>query len=296
VPVKEAPKTLAGFSERVQVLTQVEEDVPPIVTNVPQWVGACALAAAGIALIFYFFSGVTPVVQGPVFKWIELRQGDQQVSRVGDRSYWTQPQCQGFEIDNPDTRREFISIPDSSQLQAVTGFPILYPQTRVSAPGTELTYSLKLIGGGYSACVEPVPDPVDPGQVIRHEYFAYSYTPTRRNTETNRFKIFQAQRLPIHLDVSSGQWEEVRVGQNRGVYWHGDRYRDAEGRTWGEGAHVLVTEEGERVITIIVEPEEGISKDLLITMAVGLSSDRPIDLSKPPYYSGASIEQSVGLR
>jgi hypothetical protein len=284
VPVKEAPKSLAGFSERVQVLTQVEDDIPPLVTNMPQWIGACALAAVGIAFVFYFFAGLTPTGQGPTFRWIELRQNDVQISQVGDRSYWTQSQCQGFALDDPEARREFVSLPDAEQLQAVAGFPIYYPQPRVSAPGTELTYTLKLIGSGISSCTELVPDPSDLGQQVRHEYFAYSYTTTGRNTETSRFKIFQANRIPLHIDVSSGEWEEVQVGELKGVYWHGDRYRDAEGRMWGDGAHVLMAEEKERVFTIIASAEEGISKELLLTLATGMRSQRPTDLSSPTYH------------
>src|SRR5687768_8012663 len=48
-PVKAAPKSLAGFSENVMVLTQVEEDIPSLISNVPQWIGATF--AAGLAVI-----------------------------------------------------------------------------------------------------------------------------------------------------------------------------------------------------------------------------------------------------
>jgi hypothetical protein len=158
VVVKEQPKSLAGFSERVQVLTQVEEEIPPIVTRVPQWIAACFLAAGGVALLFFALSSFVPKVQGPSFRWVELRQGTERVSQVGDRSYWTKPACSGFDLEDTEARREFISIPDSRQLQAVVGFPVLYPPMEVPVPGEPITYRLRPTGSGVSTCIEDVPD------------------------------------------------------------------------------------------------------------------------------------------
>jgi hypothetical protein len=281
VAVKEQPKSLAGFSERVQVLTQVEEEIPPIVTRVPQWIAACALAAGGVALLFFALSSFVPKVQGPSFRWVELRLGGERISQVGDRSYWTEPSCLGFDLEDPEARREFISIPDSRQMQAVAGFPVLYPPTEIPVPGEPLTYRLRPTGSGISTCTEDVPDPTDPGQAVRFEYLAYSYTTEGRRDNTTRFKIFQGRRLPQLLDVTSGTWEQVEEGNLRGVYWRGDTYRDIEGRPWREGAHVLVAEREDVVLTIIAEDDEGMGKGLLANLAAAMGTGPPADVRLP---------------
>jgi hypothetical protein len=281
VVIREQPKSLAGFSERVQVLTQVEEEIPPIVTRVPQWIAACFLAAGGVALLFFALSSFVPKVQGPSFRWVELRQGTERVSQVGDRSYWTKPACSGFDLEDTEARREFISIPDSRQLQAVVGFPVLYPPMEVPVPGEPITYRLRPTGSGVSTCIEDVPDPADLGQAVRFEYLAYSYTAEGRRNNTTRFKIYQGQRLPQLLDVTSGTWEQVEEGDLRGVYWRGDSFRDIEGRPWRDSVHVLMAERGDIVLTVIAEDDEGIGKGVMTSLAAAMGTGPPADVRLP---------------
>lgn len=50
-PVKQPPKALAGFSEKVPVLTQAEEDVPPLTGMSLRWVGLAAALALLVLLV-----------------------------------------------------------------------------------------------------------------------------------------------------------------------------------------------------------------------------------------------------
>lgn len=279
VVVKEAPKSLAGFSERVQVLTQVEEDVPSLVSKVPQWIAACALAAVGVAFLFWAIGGSAQAVQGPQFRWIELHSGEEQISRVVDRTYWTETPCVGFSLNDPKAYREFISLPDAKQLQAASSFPVLYPLLDLPVPGTEVTHTFRLVGSGLSPCAGPAPDTSDQGAMVRLEYLSYSRTPEGRRNNLTRFKVIEARRIPMHLDVSSSEWQEVQTGEMRGVYWQDSRYRDIEGRIWTEGARGLLVEDEERTLMIIAEADEGIDKELLIALAASVGTGSPTDVA-----------------
>jgi hypothetical protein len=56
-PVKEVPKSLAGFSENVQVLTQVEDDIR-LTSDMPLWIAATVLASAVAVLALWLISVV----------------------------------------------------------------------------------------------------------------------------------------------------------------------------------------------------------------------------------------------
>jgi hypothetical protein len=286
-PVMEKPKTMAGFSERVQVLTQVDEDVPPLVTNVPQWIGACVAAAAAVAFFFWLIAGSAPASAGPAYAWIEIHNGPVQVSRIAGRDSWADVPCRGVDAEDPGARREFTSVPDPEQLQDVAGFTVLHPRREISVPGGEMTHTLRFIARGFSPCSAPVPDPLDPGRIVRMEYLAYSRTAAGRLPNLARIKVFEAERFPMKIDVSTGEWEEVTVGTYRGVYWHGDGYRDLEGQPWREGAHVLIIEDDVRITAIVTEANEGYNRDVLLNIASGLSSTRPPELWRRTDVAGA---------
>jgi hypothetical protein len=158
---------------------------------------------------------------------------------------------------------------------------VLYPPMEVPVPGEPITYRLRPTGSGISTCIEDVPDPADLGQAVRFEYLAYSYTAEGRRDNTTRFKIYQGQRLPQLLDVTSGTWEQVEEGDLRGVYWRGDSFRDIEGRPWRDSVHVLMAERGDIVLTVIAEDDEGIGKGVLTNLAAAMGTGPPADVRLP---------------
>jgi hypothetical protein len=54
-PVKETPRSLAGFSEEVQVLTQVEDDIQ-LTSDMPLWIGMTLAASAVAMLVLWLLS------------------------------------------------------------------------------------------------------------------------------------------------------------------------------------------------------------------------------------------------
>ncbi len=297
--VKAAPKSLAGFSENVTVLTQVEEDVPSLISNAPQWIAATVAAGLAFTGLFWLVANLLFPVYIPQYEWIEVRQGGKVVAQQKPNANASLAACSGFTLTKPDQERKFIRLPDDrNQLRSSVGFPVEFlPRTLaitttvpitptaqaftpISAPSepvlstlTEtrtITYSLALTDMSVAPCTGDIPDPEDPGAVVKLAYVAQIST-GRRSGISTPLSFFQAREQPVFLDAGNGLWKEVTVGGGRGVYWRGGPYRDVEGNAWIGDVSVLIIERGGIISTLVGQANQQVTEEMLLGLWAAMS-------------------------
>ena len=292
--VKAPPRTLAGFSERVQVLTQTEEDVPPLINNAPQWIAATVAASLVVAFILSWVSSYMQAANRPTFTWIEVKVGDRVLARRVLPSDWKGQECGKFITDGEASARkfntasapitrEFIGVPPAD-VQNYVGFSLDTVPPRLSV-GSQITqtYNLHPSGGGVATCTEEMPNPADKAAIAQVEYDTYQER-EGGSTRMGHMSVFQAEEQPVTINVPTDRLKEVSVGGTRGIYWRGSAYTDISGRTWA-GQINLVAVEREGLVTMLVgDGEEGINEELLLWV-VGRFDDaqaaREIEESRP---------------
>jgi hypothetical protein len=292
VAVKVVPKTLAGFSENVPVMTQTEDNIPQLISRAPQIAGAIALAAGVIALLYWGIGMLLarPPAGMPTFSWIEVRQGGKAVSLTQRPSDWLKPSCQSYDLTDPAAKRDYISIPDIQQLQRLIGFPISYLPRTLSASDSltsTATYATNLSGLSMASCEETF-NPNDRGAIVKIDY-TVNRSATRndpnRGTTIAPLSVFQARQLPITLDVGAGTWKEVTVGGAHGVYWRGGPYHDLSDNTWIGDVSVMMVERGDSVLVLVGQASTGINEELLTQAMSSIDAERrgEENLKSPPF-------------
>ncbi|HUP27897.1 MAG TPA: hypothetical protein VM409_05635 [Chloroflexia bacterium] len=306
---KEEPKALAGFSESVPVLTQADEDVPPLISNVPQWIGATFAAGLVVIGIMWAISNVFFPVYRPQYAWIDLVQAGRSIT-VQDQqaSGKVLPACVGFNLSDPSSTRKFIRLPDDrEQARASVNFPIQFmprtltmtveitaTQTAQPSPGAEtpgatptsrrgptavplptgtrvVTYGFQLTDTSVAPCVGDTPDPNDPGASVKLNY-VLNINISRRSGQSTSFVVFQAREQPVFIDVSKGSWKEIKGEGWHGAYWKGAPYRDPEGKEWIGDVSVLVFENGGTITTMVGDARQGVTERMLTHLADYLHS------------------------
>lgn len=288
VPVKEVPKTLAGFSENVPVMTQAEDNIPQLVSRAPQIAGILVVAAGVIALLYWGISALlTRSPAGmPTFSWIEVKQGSKALSLIRRPDGWLAPSCLNYNILDPSARRDYVSIPDIQQLQHLVGFPIASLPRVVDAPDpptSTATYAMSLSGMSVASCEEDF-NPNDRGASVKIEY-TVNRTFGRGANQTSALSMFQARQLPITLDVGAGTWKEVTIGGSHGVYWRGGPYRDLSGNRWIGDVSVMMVERGESVLTLIGQASTGVNEEFLAQAISTIDTEQrgEENIKSPPF-------------
>jgi hypothetical protein len=292
IPVKVVPKTLAGFSENVPVMTQTEDNIPQLISRAPQIAGAIALAAGVIAVLYWGIGLLLsrPPAGMPTFSWITVQQEGKAVSIPQRPTDWIKPSCLSYDLADPTAKRDYVSIPDIQQLQRVVGFPIVYLPRTLSASDSvtsTATYATNLSGLNMASCEEDF-NPNDRGASVKIDY-TVTRGPTRndpnRGTTIAPLSVFQARQLPITLDVGSGTWKEVTIGGAHGVYWRGGPYRDLSGNVWIGDVSVMIVERGESVLILVGQASIGINEALLTQAISTIDSERrgEKNLKSPPF-------------
>ncbi|HKP54086.1 MAG TPA: hypothetical protein VJ183_15725 [Chloroflexia bacterium] len=277
VVVKEAPKSLAGFSESVPVLTQAEEKVPQLSSRAPQIAGVIVLAVGAIFLLNWVLSALLtrPPDGMPTYRWIEVKQDGKALSRVQRPSDWIAPKCQGYDFSNAAVRRGYISIPDTQQIQAGVGFPIAF-MPRILAvpepPTSTAMYAMNVSNMGIAPCEESF-STSDRGASVRIEYMANL---SLENGVIRTFPVstFQAQQMPTTLNVGIGTWKEVTVGDAHGIYWRGGPYRDMSGSMWIGDVSVMIVERGDSVLIFVGEFSAGATEEFVTEAVSTIVSQR----------------------
>lgn len=282
VKIKEAPKSLAGFSETVPVMTQVEEKVPALISRAPQIAGIVAATLGLVALIWWGVNAIAsrPPEGLPTYRWIEVKQGPKPLSNVERPDEWRAPLCPDYKLSDPAAKRKYVSIPDTQQIQANVGFAIVFLPKLIAMPDpptSTANFVMGLSGMAVSSCEEAF-STGDRGASVKIDYLA-NRSSAEGATRTAALSIFQGRQVPALLDAASGEWREVTVGKAHGVYWRGGPYNDPSGSTWIGDVSVMAIERGDLVMTLVGENSSGITEGFLTEVVRGIDRERTAEES-----------------
>jgi hypothetical protein len=294
-PASAPNRSLAGFSERLSVFTQAEEDVPPLVSNAPIWLAAVAASGLVVMVVLWLVGNLLQAGSVRSFRWIEVRSGNTiliKAERAGAvNEAGTNRRCAGSASGTPTTTavflprgrsteqvpvvtptyqslpqpvvpgaRPFFRMSDKDQLRLSLGFEVEFLPAMLTTPST---YTLRLTEMAVSPCGDGPPDPHDPAAVVKLGYSSRMQSADGYD-HLSPLVVFQAQQLPVSVDVSNGTWKIIREGGAQGVYWRGGPYRDIEGTDWPGDVSVLVVERGDMVTTFIGYARQGITEEMLV--------------------------------
>ena len=199
------------LSESVYVPPQAEEVVPPLTPTLLPRVLVAGAILVGLVLLYWVMALVVAALHpSPAYAWLSARKGGQVLFPHKPPAGWVAPSCEGFSLDDPAAKRDFITLPDKNQLQLNVGFEVQFlpPTLPLSA-----TYTIRLTDQAVSPCVESVPDPADPGEAVKLNYV------TRRQTDPESsdigaltvFEGFPYSKKKDYVDwVTEAKTEETR--------------------------------------------------------------------------------------
>lgn len=263
-PIKQTPTSLAGFSENVTVLTQAEDDLPPLVTTVPQMAVALFVTTVVVTLLAVAYNTFFPAPKSP-YTWIEVRHNGSVVAAPNLPRGYKAPVCPASVVTTtvPYVLREYTGAFDEHKAQENVDFPIEYVPALLTAGSTD--YGLGLIEASVAACDEP-------GETaysnVRLNYLVGITTPGQRYQTTQLF-VFQSRLQMVPVERANGIFKAVTIGEHQGVYWEGESYRDYSGIYWsGRGTiSVLVLEKDDLVTTFVGQADRGITEQMLTALA-----------------------------
>jgi hypothetical protein len=287
-PQKAVPKTMAGFSESVPVLTQVEDEVD-VGVNWPVTLLRGAIVLVVVALVIWGLSSLIRQGAIPTYQWIQALQTNVPVTQMQRKLAANDLPCKLARSDRPFEPVSFEPVQALRDAQADVGFNIPMLPVRISAPVTA-TFQLSFIN--VAPCDGATLRSGDPGAAVAMQYRVNrriagptvtpqsSVPPTRSNipgqnpggqTGAGFITMFVVNAQPSYVDVTSGSWHEVRSGNMHGLYWSGEPYTDLSGAQWMGDTSVLMLEHGDTVVTIVGSNGDGISEDLLEEAGAGIS-------------------------
>jgi hypothetical protein len=280
-PQKVAPKTLAGFSEHVQVPTQVEDDIKLGVN----WPLTLLRGGLGLALIVLVIWGIGSFLKAgtiPTYEWIEALQNKKPVTRVQNVLSVGDLPCKVTRSENPLQPSYFAPVQLLRDAQSYVDYNIPLLPAAISVPPT-YTFQLSFIN--VSPCEGSTLKPSDTGALVMLAYRSVRQqtgpTATARlssqNTRTNIpgqsaggqstsafLSLFASNEQPAYIDVSTGSWHEVHDGDVHGLYWRGGPYQDPSGAQWMGDISVLLLEHGDTVVTLVGPITDGFTEDVLV--------------------------------
>ncbi len=278
---KVAPKSLAGFSERVQVLTQVEEDVP-LHASVPKTLVRVVLALAAVALVVFGISWVISTFTTPAFTWIEVRKGSDLLNRITRPGGWQQYPCKVERQSSPLASEGFHTYTSAKIIRDRLTFDIPLLPLQVSNPST---YTLEFSQASVAPCKLDDEVSNDPGAMLKLNYNVH-YTiidptapltalgsPTGEKEVIVPLVAYVAREQPIPINVREGTWREVHLTSAKGgpdlhgVIWQGDYFHDRSGEAWYGPVIVLLVERGDMIMELEGAPHDGITEDFLLNVA-----------------------------
>jgi hypothetical protein len=282
---KVAPKSMAGFSEKVQVLTQVEDDVA-IHTNIPVLVArvTAIVAVAGLAVWGVF--SVIAWLGSPTFSWIELKNGDTLLNKIDRTGNWQSYPCKVQREADPITTEYYQPFTSKRDLGDALDFIIPNLPALITEPPT---YTLALNQMALAPCEPNRVVDADPGAILKLNYTAQytlgglsvPLTATQAILPDNgplpdqiatQITLYVAKDQPTPLDISVGSWREVRIipendkAPFHGVMWHGKPYYDRAGVRWSGDVSVLTVERGDMLYTLIGAPASDITEEILLAI------------------------------
>ncbi|MEO8285857.1 MAG: hypothetical protein ABI670_05440 [Chloroflexota bacterium] len=278
-PEKVAPKTLAGFSENVQVLTQVEENVA-IAVNWPRTILSGVLVVGAVVLAVWGIFSLLKSSSSPTFSWIELHSGDTVLNRQQRVAGWDDLPCRVARQQNPTRPGYFVPVQSLRDAQASVDYNIPLLPEGISVP-SKYTFQIEL--AAVDPCEGNTIKPSDSGALVSLQYQA-AHTlaattpgqgtvgrPTSARPGTGPLTMLASFDQPTVFDVSKGSWKEVRLPQAHGIYWRGSTYRDQTGVQWVDDVSVLLLEHDDQIVTIVGSNRDGITEEMLLEAARNIS-------------------------
>jgi hypothetical protein len=272
---KAAPKSLAGFSENVPILTQVEDNVSVGVN----WPIAILRGAVGLVVVALVVWGVSSLLRAgatPSYGWIQAMRDGQPVTHMQHVLNKEVPLCETARAQNPLRPGFFVPVESLRDAQSYVDYNIPLLPEGITIP---TTYTFRLSLASVDPCDGNTLKGSDEGALVALQYDsnelvvdpngktnAFGKSVTNKTVSTS-LSLFASSAQPAFLDVSSGNWKDVRVGSAHGVYWRGGPYRDPAGIQWIGDVSVLVIEHEDTVVTLVGSATEGITEDMLTEVA-----------------------------
>jgi hypothetical protein len=271
-PRPAAPQTMAGFSERVQVLTQVEENVR-LTTDWSKVILRGALAVAAVVVLYWGLSAFVAAATTPTYSWIEIRRSGETFSRQERPAEWTLLPCREERVRNRTRPFNFELVRSLGEARDFTGYSIPTLPDTITVP---TTYTFQLAVSAVDPCDGNDLAEGDEGALVKLQYSA-TYRqfapggPRGGRTQVTPLALFAGYLQPTDVDVTSGQWHEVRVSDDvRGVYWQGTPYRDKSGAQWLGEVSVLTVERDDKVVTLVGSHTDGTNEAVLVELVRNL--------------------------
>lgn len=278
---KVAPKSLAGFSDRVQVLTQVEEDVP-MNTSLPKLILRGAAAVAVVGLVVYGLYLLVSSFTTPTFRWIEVRKGSEVLTRVLRPSGWQQYPCKVERLQNPLITEWFHTYTAMRIVQDKLTFEVPALPLEVNAPNL---HKLEFGLASVASCDPSKEISKDPGAMLKLDYVVRQTLPdssalTGASGSSAGDKevvvplvAYIAKEQPLPLSVRNGTWREVNLKSARGgpdlhgVIWRGDSFHDRSGVAWYGEVIVLMVEQGNMTLILEGATYDFLTEEFLLEVA-----------------------------
>lgn len=285
--VRIAPTSLAGFSENVPVLTQVEDNIS-LRSKVPMRIAVLLVAGllAVAAVVWAGNSFFAPPRSN--LAWIDVLQNGKPVYAATLPANYKAPRCPSWTTiaTSPYILRDYVPSPSKDKAQGNLDFPLEYLPASLVVSGT--TYTLTYLDTAVAACEGPGSVPYSSAKL---NYIARWNGPDGQ-VKLAPLAVFEGKRQRVAVDATQGKWKAVDVGSHKGVLWEGTPYKDTSGFDWFGDTIMLVVERAEIVTTIIGQASSGVTEGLL-TEAVTQMAKASTQQSTAQYSSTSSIGTSV---
>ncbi|MEA2576245.1 MAG: hypothetical protein QOH93_3543 [Chloroflexia bacterium] len=262
-PAKQTPKSLAGFSENVTVLTQAEEDLPQLATTAPQMAVAVFVTAVLVTLLALAYNFVFPAPKSP-YTWIEVRQNSNIAQAPNLPKGYKSPICPASIVTDtaPFVLRNYADFPTRQKAQENVDFLIQTPPDSVAVGRTE--FSLGLVATGVAPCDELG------GLTYSSAKLSYLVRSTSPGVEfqLGQLSVFEVRQQVVRVDNTNPTFRQVTIGDRKGVVWESESYRDYSNALWlGQGPiTVMVLEKDEIVTTFVGQKDKGITEEMLTAL------------------------------
>lgn len=258
VVVRAAPKSLAGFSENVPVLTQVEDDIG-LGSPVPQWIATTLAAGLLVAFVFWWVGSRFLGLPKSGLAWIEVRQGERPIYAASPPNDYKAPRCPSWTPTplSPYVLRDYAPAPDKAKAQSDVDFPIEYLPETITVSNT--TYALTYLDIAVAACEGQGSASYASAKLA---YIA-KWKAAGGQVKLATLSVFEGRRQTVGVDAAQGKWKSVTVGAHKGVLWQGSPYKDTSGFDWFGDIIVMTVEHNDITITVVGQQSNGITEAIL---------------------------------
>lgn len=290
--VKVAPTSLAGFSENVPVLTQVEDNIS-LRSKMPMWIGATLFAGLLLVAMAWAANSFFALPRGNL-EWIDVLQNGKPVYAASLPANYKAPRCPLWTTlaTSPYILRDYVPSPSKDKAQSDLDFPLEYLPESLVVSGT--TYTLTYLDTAVAACEGPGSVPYSSAKL---NYIARWNGPGGQ-VKLAPLTIFEGKKQRVAVDATRGKWKAVDAGSHKGVLWQGTPYMDTSGFDWFGDTIVLAVERAELTTTLIGQAGSGITEGLLteaVTQMAKASLQEPASQNSNTGNTASSGPTALGI-